>query len=106
MLLRTPSPVTPGPSVICWAFQYDVPLGYVNYFASLGERELLNLQSDPVWLQAVPREIYCTWSGPCITEREEKVGSWSGTTPAPIHLFTPDSADICDVYNRVTFLKL
>ena len=78
VLLRTPSPIMPGKGIIYWNLQWDVPLGWVSYFAPLGKGELLNLHSDPVvLLQAEPLETRYAWSGTHNIETEEKVEAQS-----------------------------
>lgn len=43
MLLRTPSPITPGKGVIYWSLQWDIPPGWVSDFTPLSKEELLHL---------------------------------------------------------------
>lgn len=50
LLLRTPSPITPGKGVIYWNLQWDDSLGWVSYSICLGEGELLSLHWHPVVL--------------------------------------------------------
>lgn len=59
MLLRTPSPITPGNYLLEFAVGH---LTWIRDFAPLGERELFNLLWDPiVLLQAGPTETHGTW---------------------------------------------
>ena len=58
MLLRTPSPITPGNYLLEFAMGH---LTQIRDFAPLGERELFNLLWDPtVLLQAGPIETHGT----------------------------------------------
>ena len=71
MLLRTPSPITPGNYLLEFAVGH---LTWIRDFAPLGERELFNLLWDPiVLLQARPAEIYYTCNGPHAIKRGKKV---------------------------------
>lgn len=72
MLLRTPSPITPGNYLLEFAMGH---LMQIRDFAPLGERELFNLLWDLiVLLQAGPVETHGTWNGTNSIERGEKVG--------------------------------
>lgn len=53
MLLRTPSPQMPEKGIIYWNLQWDVSLGWVNYFAPLLEEELPNFHWDSIILLQV-----------------------------------------------------
>ena len=91
MLLRTPSPTTPGKGVIYWKLQWDVLLGWMSYFTPLGEGELLSLHWDPtVLLQA--RLLRCSMPETEHSPLKEgtRWGSRSGISHPPVHLLMPD----------------
>lgn len=70
MLLRTSRPIMPGRGIDYGNFQWDIPLGGVSYFTSLGERGLTPSPLDPIVLpQAEPVEIDYTWNGTHTIER-------------------------------------
>ena len=84
MLLRTPSLIGPGKGIIYWNLQLDVPQGWVNEFAPLGEGKLLNLHWDPfVLLQAGPVEMHYIWTRILTTKRRQKVGVLTWHIPNP-----------------------
>lgn len=90
MLLGTLSPIMPGKDIIYLNWQWDVPLGWVNYFTPLGEVELHSLHQDPVvLLQAGPIETYSSWNGTRAIEKRVEI-YWHILLPA--HLFMPDRA--------------
>lgn len=93
MLLRTPSPITPGKGTVYWNLPWDVILGWVNYFTPLGEAELLSLRWDPVGLvQDGCVETHYTWNGTCTSERGQKAGILVWHILPPVHPLMSDSA--------------
>lgn len=76
-----------------YPWQWEVPLGCVNYFIPLGEEELRNLHWDPiVLLQAGPIETYYTWNGTCTIERGGKMRVPIWHIPHQARLLMPDGA--------------
>lgn len=59
MLLKTSSSITLEKDIIYCILHWDVPLGWVSYFTSLNEGELLNFYWNPtVLLKAGPDKTY------------------------------------------------
>lgn len=85
VLQGTPAPIMPGKDIFQWNSPWDVLLGWVSYFAPLGEGELLSLHWDTIiLLQNRPVATNCAWNGTCTTESGKRWGSWSGiSTPSP-----------------------
>lgn len=108
MLLRTPSPITPGNYLLEFATGH---LTQIRDFAPLGERELFNLLWDLiVLLQAGPVETHGTRNGTHNIERGEKVGVLIWYISPPAHRLMPESAacpgSVYGVHKQASFLKL
>lgn len=108
MLLRTPSPITPGNYLLEFAMRH---LTQIRDFAPLGERELFNLLWDLiVLLQAGPVEKHGTRNGTHRIERGEKVGILIWYISPPVHRLMPESTacpgSMYGVHKQASFLKL
>lgn len=90
VLLRTPSSITPGKSIIYWNLHCDVPLRWVAYFPSLGVVKLLSLHWDLVaLLQTRPVETHYTWN-----ERSLKEGTKVVVLLSPVNMYGMQTGQI------------
>ena len=88
MLLRTPSPFSPGEFVIYWNLSWNIPLGWVIDFALLSKGNYSISTGIPLssYKPDLLKHTICT------IERREKVGVLVWHILPPVHLLIPASA--------------